>query len=367
MANSGERKTASIIPVTRPFLPELDLFLTYIRKIWSTNILTNNGPLTRKLESDLAEKLGNPNFNLVSNGTLGLQIALRALDLQGDVITTPFTYVATATSILWERCRPIFVDVDEDSLCLDSKKIETAITPRTVAILPVHVYGIPCDVHAIAKIAAQHRLKVIYDSAHAFDLKIEGRAVADFGDVNCFSFHATKLFHTVEGGAVTCRDPSVSERIYRLKSFGHLADDYYEVGINAKMSEIHSAMGLAVLPQFGKIKESRRRVCGAYDERLKGIAIRKPKSSIAFESNYSYYPVLFSDGATRDRIFNKLREENIHGRKYFWPSLNTLPYLNPTACPVSESAAQRVLCLPLYVGLEEETIDLVCRTIQRNL
>jgi len=360
-----------MIPVTKTFLPPLENYESMLQQIWRNGWLTNGGQLEQELAKKLEQFLGISQLELVANGTLALQLAIKALDLKGEIITSPFSYVATATAIVWEGCTPIFVDIDEKTFCIDPELIEAAITEKTSAIVATHVYGYPCDVKKIAEIASKHNLKVIYDAAHCFGVRLNGESLLVHGDISALSFHATKLFHTAEGGAVVCRDADVLKHISLLKKFGHLGEDhYFETGINAKMSELHAAMGLCVLPMVGQIVEKRRQVTGWYAELLGDSALRLPDLPREIEYNYNYYPVIFPTFEDMLRAREDLMENEIFPRRYFYPSLNTLPYLQQAghkACPVSESMAMRVLCLPLYYELEQADIKKISGIITGSM
>lgn len=349
-----------MIPVTKTYLPAFEDYQARLEQVWRTGWLTNNGSLVKELAGELCKYIGVPQLELVANGTLALQLAIKALKLTGEIITTPFTYIATATAIAWEGCKPVFVDIDEGTFCINPELIEKAITEQTSAILATHVYGNPCDVEKIEKIAQKYSLKVIYDAAHCFGVKIKGKSILLNGDASTLSFHATKLFHTVEGGAVVCRDGKVSERVSIMKKFGHHGEnDYLEVGINAKMSEFHAAMGLCVLPKVDEIIVHRRHCAEYYDELLDGAGLRRQYIPAGVEYNYGYYPVVFRHHDTMMRVREALIKNGIAPRRYFYPSLNTLPYLQHQgymSCPVSESLASRVLCLPMYDGLLKDEV-----------
>lgn len=357
-----------MIPVTKTTLPSLDSYVTYLEEIWRTGQLTNNGPLVKQLSASLQQYLQVPRIQLVANGTLALQLAIKALNVSGEVITTPFSYVATTTAIAWEGCVPVFVDIDEKTLCINPDRIEDAITERTSAILATHVFGYPCDVEKIENIARRHNLKVIYDAAHAFGVKLNNQSLLKFGDASTLSFHATKLFHTAEGGAVVCHEESIANRLFLMSKFGHMGEDeYVELGINAKLSELHAAMGLAVLPKVADVIEQRKICSHLYDESLDGCGLRRPVMVDGLEYNYAYYPVIFSDTEAMMRTRQALFDNGIGPRRYFYPSLNTLPYVraeNRNPCPISESISNRVLCIPLYVGLEREDIARICKIVR---
>jgi len=315
--------------------------------------------------------LGAPNLELVANGTLALQIALKALRVRGEIITTPYSYVATTNAILWEGGEPVFVDIEDRTFCINPDLIEAAVTEKTSAILATHVYGYPCDAVKIQKIADKYNLKVIYDAAHAFGVKLNGESLLIHGDCSTLSFHATKLFHTAEGGAVVSKDAEVSRRVFLMKKFGHIGEeDYLDIGINAKMSELHAAMGLCNLPKVRDIIAYRKECSGWYDEQLDGSPLQRPIAPAGLEYNYAYYPVVFRTHEVTMRVRKVLFENEIVPRRYFHPSLNTLPFLRSElkrACPGSESVSSRVLCLPLYVGLRKEEVEVICGLVRGSL
>ncbi|MDN6856452.1 DegT/DnrJ/EryC1/StrS family aminotransferase [Pseudomonas sp. CAN2814] len=349
-----------MIPVTRTFLPTFEEYMEQAKGIWESGQLTNNGAQVRSLTSAVSQYLGVSHLELMSNGTLALQLAIRALDLRGEIITTPFSYVATTNAILWEGCEPVFVDIDPQTLCIDPRLIEAAITDKTCGILATHVYGYPCAIETIESIAKKHGLKVIYDAAHAFGGKLNGSSLASFGDCSTLSFHATKLFHSAEGGAVVAADPEVARKLFLLSRFGHIGEDNYLcLGINAKMSELHAAMGMVMLPKVDQIIAARRQCSFWYDEHLQGCHLARPHAPEGLEYNYAYYPVVFDDARSMKLALAKLIEHDIRPRRYFHPALNTLPFLEQPgrySCPVAESMAERVLSLPMFVGLTEESI-----------
>jgi dTDP-4-amino-4,6-dideoxygalactose transaminase len=354
------------IYVTKTFLPPREEYLHWLDKAYEAHVLTNNGPIHKELEETLRARFQLPYLRLMANGTLALQLAIRALGVKGKVITTPFSYVATTSAILWEGCEPVFVDIDPKTCCIDPDLIEAAITPDTTAILATHVYGIPCDVEAIDAIAKKHGLKVIYDAAHAFDVQYKGKSILAYGDASTLSFHATKLFHTVEGGAVVLHDEDSDRELRLLRSFGHIGDEHFSLGMNAKMSEVHAAMGMAVLPYVDEIVSARKRLTDRYDRQLADM-VRRPIFSSNVRYNYSYYPVLFKDGDTCDRALQVLAENGIRARRYFYPSLNKLPYLEGARAPISEQYAQEVLCLPLYMELTDHEVDHIAQTVMRTV
>ena len=346
-----------MISVTKTFFPPIEDYQAKLKQIWESGWLTNEGQCEEELARLLRVWLAVPHIELVTNGTLALQLAIKALELTGEIITTPFSYIATPNSIVWEGCTPVFVDIDEKTLCINPDLIEDSITEKTSAILATHVYGYPCDIKKIAEIARKHNLKVIYDAAHCFGVKLNGESILKHGDISILSFHATKLFHTAEGGAVVCQDENLSDRVSLLKRFGHSGeDDYFEAGINAKMSELHAAMGLCVLPMVAELIERRREISEWYDDIIMGSQVSRPEMPQGLEYNYNYYPVLFKTHESMMQARQVLLDQDIHPRRYFYPSLNTLPFLQQAgykSCPVSESVAMRVLCLPLYNELQK--------------
>jgi len=352
------------IYVTKSFLPPIKEYQEYLSKIWHADKITNQGPLIKELESKLCTYIGADYLHIVNNGTIALQLALNALGItEGEIITTPFSYVATTSAILWERCKPVYVDIDSKTLCIDASKIEAAITENTRAILAVHVFGVPCDVEKIEEIANKYGLKVIYDGAHAFGVTYKNKSLLSYGDVSICSFHATKLFHMVEGGCVIAKDSFIDEKLELIKRFGHHGDEHCILGINAKASEFHAAMGLCNFKYLKNIFKIRKKISELYDDEL-NESICIPQTDKDTEINYSYYPVLFDKEDRLLKILNALNKESIYPRRYFYPSLNLLPYLNDKKkCPISEDISKRILCLPLYVGLKEDDIKNICRII----
>jgi dTDP-4-amino-4,6-dideoxygalactose transaminase len=341
-----------MINVTKTYLPPLEEYHEYLEGIWQRVHVTNHGPLVLELEAKLKAYLGVKHFFFVNNGTIALQIALKALGLGGEIITTPFSYVATTSSIVWEGCRPVFVDIDPETLTIDAALIEEAITPSTSAILATHVYGNPCDVESIGAIASRHGLKVIYDAAHAFGVQYQGRSLLDYGDAATLSFHATKLFHTGEGGAIVTNDDGLAHRIAYMRNFGHNGPEaFWGVGVNGKSSELHAAMGLCVLPRVAQLIGLRKQISQAYDEYFAGTELRRPVLRDELAYNYAYYPVLFPSEEKLLEARDALNREQIFPRRYFYPSLNTLSYVEHRPLPVAEDASRRVLCLPLYHDL----------------
>ncbi|MFN7039235.1 MAG: DegT/DnrJ/EryC1/StrS family aminotransferase [Alphaproteobacteria bacterium] len=354
-----------MITVTKPYFPPIEKYIRYIEQIWNNNQLTNAGPLVLELESNLREYLETTNCYFLNNGTIALQLAIKALDLQGEIITTPFSYVATTSSIVWEGCIPVFVDIEEDTLTIDPAKIEESITDRTVAILATHVYGNPCDIEKIETIAKKYNLKIIYDAAHCFGVKYKNIPIVNYGDISTLSFHATKLFHTGEGGAVISNNVDIAHKLSYMRNFGHNGvENFFGIGINGKNSELHAAMGLCNLPEINRLIEIRKKICNLYDELLlnNGEIIR-PKLREGTEYNYAYYPVLFSSEKTLLNIVKKLNDENIFPRRYFYPSLNKLNYVKQSKMEISEDVSTRILCLPLYHTLEEKDVIRISKII----
>ena len=361
------------IYVTQPYLPPLEEFLPYLEKIWANKILTNCGPFHHQLEVALCEYLGVEHLALFTNGTLALVTALQALRITGEVITTPYSFVATAHSLLWNGIKPVFADIDPDTLNLDPSKIEAAITPQTTAIMPVHVYGHPCDVEAIQGIADRYNLKVIYDAAHAFGVQKQGGSVLRHGDLSVLSFHATKVFNTFEGGAIVCPDAKTKQHIDHLKNFGF--EDEVTVtapGINGKMSEFNAALGLLQLQHIDQALTRRKEIDATYRELLKGVkGLRCLQGAGETRANYAYFPILVDADYPlgRDALFEKLRDNNIFARRYFFPLISDFPMYRglPSAhrdnLPVATASAQQVLCLPIYPTLEMAQIERISQLI----
>lgn len=353
------------INVTKAYLPPLADYVGYLEGIWERAWLTNNGPLVQQLEADLNTYLDDTQVQFTSNGTIALQVAIKALELTGEIITTPFSYVATTTAILWENCSPVFVDIEPRTFCIDATKIEAAITPQTTGILATHVYGYPCDVLAIEEIAQRHNLRVIYDGAHAFGVRVHGRSLLSYGDLTTCSFHATKLFHTVEGGAIITRDESLAQKIWLYKSFGHIGDEYFTLGVNGKNSEFHAAMGLCNLPRVSGFIEQRRALAELYKQELSGLPLQFPEpDEESLEYNYAYFPVFFDSETHLLRVKDALAAQTVNTRRYFYPSLNQLPYHTGAPCPVSEDAARRALCLPFYQELTFDQVRWISRLVR---
>jgi len=353
------------IYVTQPSLAPLQEYTQILEGVWERGILTHNGPLVQQLEKDLKSYLDVQNIVAVTSGTIALQLAIRALNLSGEIITTPFTWIATSSAIMWERCKPVFADIQPDTFNIDPDKIETKITEKTSAILPVHVFSNPCDIEAIQKIANTHKLKVIYDAAHAMCVDYKGRSLLEYGDISATSFHATKIFQSGEGGACVTRDQQVFERLRRLRFFGHdESKDIVDEGMNGKMTEIHAALGLANLKWINSVLEDRKNkyelymnLLGSYDF----ITFQKfPPDSY----NYSYLPILLDSEDRLIQTVNHLNKHNIYPRRYFYPALNTVKILSSNErFPVAEDLASKILCLPLFYTLKAEEIHYICNLI----
>jgi len=355
-----------MIPVTKPFLPPEKEFKVYVKSIWERQWLTNNGPLVNTLELKLKEYLGLDHMLYVSNGTMALQLAIKSLNLTGEIITTPFSFVATTSTIVWQGCKPVFVDIDADTFNIDPAKIEAAITPNTSAILATHVYGNPCDIDAIQQIADRHGLKVIYDAAHCFGTRYKNRSIFEYGDVSTTSFHSTKLFHTIEGGAVFTRQPDLLKKMALMRNFGYSGvDEFAELGINAKNCEFHAAMGLCNLPHIDEILKKRKYLSTHYKLRLNRLDVQFQQLDNAEDYNYAYFPILFKSEDLMKECKAKLELAQIYCRRYFYPSLSALPYVENVEMPVCDSIASRIMCLPMYHTLTLSDLDLICRLLLR--
>ncbi|WP_430817677.1 DegT/DnrJ/EryC1/StrS family aminotransferase [Carboxylicivirga sp. RSCT41] len=357
-----------MIQVTSPFLPPKEEYLKYIDKIYHKKWLTNMGPLSSELELKLKDYLGVEHLLFLNNGTLALQISIKALKLEGEIITTPFSFIATTTSIMWENCQPVFADIDPETLNINPEKIEEAITSKTTGILATHVFGNPCDISAIEKIAQKHNLKVIYDAAHCFGVNYKEKSVLEYGDISTVSFHATKLFHTVEGGAVISKSPELIYRLSKLRNFGFKTSESFDgIGINGKNSEFHAAMGLCNLKYADEIIAKRKVQCGIYKRLLSNKGVAFQKINDASDYNYSYFPVIFESEEILLKVKKELENNWIYARRYFFPSLSDLEYIVKQGTPVSDNISKRILCLPLYHELEKEEIELICRIIIRYI
>jgi len=356
------------VQVTQTFMPPKEEYYAQLERIWESKWLTNRGVLTKELELKLKYYLNVNNILIMNNGTIPIQIALKLLGKEGEIITTPFSYVATSAAIIWENCTPIFVDIDPDYLTIDEGKIELSITDKTTAILATHVFGNPCNIEVIAKISKKHNLKIIYDAAHCFGVTYNGESIFKSGDISTCSFHATKLFHTGEGGAIFCEDEELMHKISYSHNFGHNGPmDFHGLGINAKISELQSAMGLSVLPHMDRIISERKKVVDYYLANLNFRELKTIKIRDNVTWNYSYFPIIFKNEKMLLSIMKVLNHANVFPRRYFYPSLNTIPYINRSEMPVSESIAKRILCLPLFVGMNDSLLKEICDSINDNL
>jgi dTDP-4-amino-4,6-dideoxygalactose transaminase len=354
-----------LTPVTKPFLPEMTKYHQYLQEIFDSQILTNNGPMLQKLKAELEAFLGVRNLLLVANGTLALQIAFKALALKGKVITTPFSFAATATTLTWEGLTPQFCDVDSETLNISPNQLVQQNLSNVSAVMPVHVFGNPCANQEIQKFCTKNNMKLIYDASHAFDVKIGGNSILSWGDASTLSFHATKIFHTVEGGAIIFKDDDTYEEACRLINFGFETSgiDVVRPGINAKMSEIHAAMGLAVLERFQEIRIRRKEIFNFYRESL-GSSIQFQKISPDVDWNYSYCPILLRSEDDLLKIRTKLNEQNILPRRYFYPSMDQFTCYSTNSCAVSSDVAKRVLCLPTYHDLSMSQLRQILELIK---
>lgn len=350
-----------MIPVTRTFLPPREEYQQIIKEIWDSNQVANGGKLLFDLQRELQQFLKVENIVLTANGTLPLQISLKQLAGNGEVITTPFSYVASTSTIVWGNCTPVFVDIHPEYLTIDEGKIEAAITERTTAILATHVFGNPCNVEAIEDIARRNDLKVIYDAAHCFGVNYKDISLFNYGDVSTCSFHATKIFHTGEGGAMFCQDSELFKKLFYSHNFGHNGPlEFFGLGINAKMNELQAGMGLAVLPYVEEIISKRKGIIEQYDNQLNFSGLNKMILREGTDWNYSYYPLIFEDEQILLRAQQALNLKKIYPRRYFYPSLNTLDYVDYKKMPISESISRRILCLPLAHDLEpKEQNDII--------
>lgn len=357
-----------MINVTKTYLPNIEKYKDYVNEIYANGWITNNGPLVQRLEKKLAEYLGVKNIILVSNGTVALEIAYRTLELKGFVITTPFSFVATTSSLVTNALLPIFADINPDTLNIDPDKIETLITPNTSAILGVHVFGNACEVEKINQLAQKHNLKVVYDAAHAFDVHYKGENVLNYGDISTLSFHATKLFHTIEGGALIINDDDLVQKARYLINFGiQNAESIPELGTNAKMNEFEAAMGLCILDDLVLIKENRKIIIERYHTKLNGLVQLQIHNQYATE-NYSYFPIVLESEQQLKQIEKALNALDIFPRRYFYPSLDTLSYIEPKQyCHHSRDIASRILCLPVFPDLTQNDQDKIITLIKAHL
>lgn len=358
-----------MINVTKTFFPLISDYEKQVQRIWNNQWLTNRGGLLIELEEKLTTylELDHSKIIVMNNGTIPIQIALKLLANGGEVITTPFSYVATTAAIVWENCTPVFVDIHPDKLTIDETKIESAITDKTTCILATHVFGSPCNIEAIEAIAKKYNLKVIYDAAHCFGVKYKGKSIFEYGDLSTCSFHATKLFHTGEGGALFTKDQDLYHKCFYSHTFGHLGPlEYYGVGINGKISELQAAMGLAVLPSMDFILNERKLVVDYYNRHLNFEKLKSLQQLDNYEWNFSYYPIIFQSVEALIEVQKKLNENNIFPRRYFYPSLNKIEYTKGNEMPISEFIAERILCLPLFVGLKLIDLTRIVDIINSN-
>lgn len=352
--------------VTKSFLPTLEEYMIQVKRAFENYQLTNRGELVIELEEKLKSylQINTTKILLTNNGTIPLQIALKLLGNGGEIITTPFSYIATTSAILWENCTPVFIDIHPEYLTIDETKIEESITDKTTCILATHVFGNPCNLDEINRIANKHNLKVIYDAAHCFGVKYKGKSIFEFGDISTCSFHATKLFHTGEGGGIFCKNPDLFHKIFYSHNFGHNGPIlFHGLGINAKLSELNAAMGLSILPYLNVIINERKNIIKMYDEHLEFNSITKIKIREETEWNFSYYPVIIENEYKLLSAIEKMNSINIFPRRYFYPSLNKLPFVNFSNMPISEDISKRILCLPLYVNLPNDTISKISKII----
>lgn len=358
-----------MIPVTKPFLPPREEYNKYLNDIWDRQWLTNNGPLVNELETRLKEYLHVSNGLFVANGTIALQMAIKALELTGEIITTPFSYVATTSTIVWENCTPVFVDIDPLTFNIDANLIEAAITEKTSAIMATHVFGNACNIDQIQAIASKHKLRVIYDAAHCFGSLYNGKSVFEFGDISTCSFHATKIFHTIEGGAVFTPQSDISDRLGLLRNFGHTSPVTFDgIGINAKNSEFHAAMGLCCMEHMDEIFSVRKKQWQHYKSALQDSRkVQLLSITKGCDFNCAYFPIVLESEEVLMKVTAALNLQYVQPRRYFYPSLNMLNYVEGGSCPQSESIAKRVLCLPVYHTLRKEDQDMITKVILKNI
>ncbi len=354
-----------MIFVSKPFLPPIEEYQALLKGVWDRAYLTNEGPLSLELEDKLKNYLGLKNIKYVTSGTTAIQIAIKALNISKEVITTPFSHISTTNSLTWENCKPIFVDIDPNTLNIDPDKIEDKITKNTEAILATHCFGNPCNIEKIDEIAKKYNLKVIYDAAHCFAVKYKNKSIFNYGDISITSFHATKIFHTVEGGAIITKDNKLDKKIELMRNFGQRnPEDFRMMGINGKNSEVHAAMGLCNLKYIKEILNKRKKQAKIYNHSLNNNEIKRPVIANHTEYNYAYYPVIFNDEKTVINVKKELENNNIFPRRYFYPTLNKVTYLNEKpSMPIAEDIAKRILCLPLYHDLKKSEQNKIIRII----
>lgn len=353
--------------VTKPSLADLSEYHEILEGIWERGVLTHDGPLVQQFEKEVCERFRLPSFIAVTNGTIALQMAVKALGLKGEIITTPFTWIATVSAIKWEGCIPVFCDIDPETLNIDPEKIEDCITENTVAIMPVHVFGNPCKVDEIDKIAKKYNLKVIYDAAHAIGSEYRGESLLTAGDISATSLHATKILNTAEGGACITKNGGLEKRLRQIRFFGHDDDkEIVEDGFNGKMTEIHAGLGLVNLRTIGRVLEHRERIYQYYREGLGGIgSIRFQKTELNSKPNYAYFPILFENERMTEKVLSALGRQNIYARRYFYPAVNRLtPVAEYQEAPVAEAVSERIICLPAYTGLQDSDMDRIMEVIK---
>ncbi|MDW3193280.1 MAG: DegT/DnrJ/EryC1/StrS family aminotransferase [Cytophagales bacterium] len=353
-----------MIPVTKPFFPNSDAYKRYIDQIWANEWITNNGYFVKKFESELGKELNTQNPILVSNGTIAIQMCIKALNLTGEIITTPFTYVATTSSIVWENCKPVFADIDENTLNIDPSKVESLVSGKTSAIIATHCFGNACDIEALVSICDKHGIALIFDAAHCFGTLYNGKSIFEFGDLSTCSLHATKLMHCGEGGLIFSNNTDKYEQLKYIRNFGHDGpENFHGLGINGKTSELHAALGLCVLEELPAILSSRKKQSEIYDDLLQGLEVTRPIVSAKCEPNYSYYPIIFPTMEACLKARDLLADSGIQARRYFFPSLNKLNYIEAQEVPSSESISSRILSLPLYFNLPFEIQKQIAGTL----
>ena len=354
--------------VTEAYLPNIEKYKAYIDQIWQSKWLTNNGKIVQELERKIKSYTGVERFLYCNNGTIVLQMAMKSLGITKEVITTPFSYVATTNAILWEGAKPVFADIQSSDFNIDPSKIEAYITKDTQAIMATHVFGNPCAIEEIQYIATKHNLAVIYDAAHAFGTLYQGKSLLSYGDIATCSFHATKIFHTAEGGGLFCQSDELFEKLFLSRQFGHVGDNYFSVGVNGKASEFHAAMGLCVMEDFEEICAARKNLTAMYDAHLDMDNLQRPISLSNTEYNYAYYPVVFASEKILLQVKKGLEENNIFPRRYFFPSLNTLPFVgNYQSCPISEDIASRILCLPFAHNITVNQVEEISAIVNKMM
>lgn len=362
----ANKNRQNMINVTKTYLPNKEKYKSYIDRIFTSNHLTNNGKLVQELTERLEDYLGVKNLLLIANGTLSLQLAYKLLGLKGEVITSPFSFVATSSSIAWENLEPVFADIDTQTLCIDPNKIEEKITAKTSAIVPVNVFGNTSDVESIQAIANKNKLKVIYDAAHSFGVRYNGESVLNYGDMASISFHSTKLFHSIEGGALVIKDDFLYKKAKTMINFGYETGEIKGLGINAKMNEFEAAMGLCVLDDIDEILVQREELYNLYKNHLQNF-VSLPKWNSGSSNNYSYFPILLKNEKQLLRVEQALNRENIFPRRYFYPSLDTLDYVGSQFMTISRDVSSRILCLPFYVGLEQVEVNRIIQKVKDSL